>query len=155
MKIFCIPGIDKTYKKLIKNNSYKHNLPKLLIDFLFDSDSPLDEVRKLGDLINKTEDIPFVKIRLGGRSRYRICCIFILKTDSLYIVYLYPKFGSQRRAVLNSEEKKTGYKLVHDSILKKEVLEVFLNKKDQIEFKVPGPPPGDKVLSETPSDILL
>ncbi len=93
MKIYCTKDFQKVFKKLVKSNSYL-DLESGLIELLFGSKANMDSLDAESTLLNGDPSFPFVKIRIGGRSGYRLYCYLVRKADSVYLAFVHPKKGA-------------------------------------------------------------
>lgn len=131
MKVFCLTEFKTEFEKLLKSNSYK-DLEKQIIDFFFGK-TPA-EFFGSGRRLNGTNDIPFIKMRLEGRSGYRFYYLLIIKNDELYLMFLHPKTGPNRAENITKDFKKTIYNSVLTAIKNNDLFEVSVDK-NKLLFK--------------------
>lgn len=90
MEILCLPNFKVEVDRLKKNNSYR-GIESEIIEEFFDKNI-LDF--KKGSRLNASDDCPYIKGRIGGRSGYRIYYMLIIEKDILYLMYIHPKKGA-------------------------------------------------------------
>jgi len=90
MEFYCTYQFKREFERLLKNNSYAE-FEKDMIDFL---KSSLDEVRN-AIRIGGSDERPFLKKRIAGRSGYRVYYLFIIIDGRVYFSFVHPKTGSK------------------------------------------------------------
>jgi len=131
MKVFCLTEFKDEFEKLLKSNSYK-DLEKQIIDFFFGKKP--DEFFGTGRRLNGTNEIPFIKMRLEGRSGYRFYYLLIIKNDELYLMFLHPKTGPNKADNITKDFKKIIYNAVLIAIKDNNLFEVSVSN-SKLQFK--------------------
>lgn len=111
MRVYVTHTVADAIVKMEKKPSYS-NLRLLFYGFIKSHETA--ESWKVGSLLNRGAEWPFVKGRIAGRSGYRIYYLILIKQDEVIISAIYPKFGSLGINTLGHEARNAAYS---DSIL--------------------------------------
>ena len=106
MQLFCTHLFKKEYEKLLKNKSYRSIEPEIINAFF---EKEVSEVNN-GTRLNFSEDVPYIKKRIGGRGGFRIYFLLIIKNECLYFMFVHPKSGSEGADNINEDSKAKIYK---------------------------------------------
>ena len=142
MEIFCLEEFKDEVERLKKNNSYA-DLEKEIIEHFFDK--PINEL-KSGDLLNNSDDKPYIKKRLNGRGGFRVYFLLIIIKDCLYLMYVHPKSGKYGSDNITKEARNGFLRKVIDCIKSKPEA-LFEVKKDSTNTKLMFKPKDTKILS--------
>lgn len=103
MNIYCTTEFYNEFNKLCRKKSYS-NLESLLIKTFFAEDLTINTLIQHGDNLNRNNNTPFIKARIGGRSNYR-CYYLIVKNDNVYLSFIHPKTGSLGYSNVDKKKK--------------------------------------------------
>lgn len=123
MQIYCIEDFKKEFDKLISKKSYK-NLESEIINYFFNKPT---EVLLSGTRLNNSDKTPYIKKRLGGGGGFRFYFLVLIKQDSLYLMFVHPKFGSMAASNIKDESKALLYKKVLSCIQHNKLYNLSLN----------------------------
>ena len=142
MNIFCIEAFMHEVSVQKKNNSYR-DIETTIIDHFFSNELTEDFLKLGGANLNGSQEMPFIKKRLDGRGGYRIYYLYLIKKESIYLMYVHPKTGTLGLPEIGHEFKKDIYKKTFDSIANNDIYQVktsdnkknlvFLHIKESIE----------------------
>lgn len=132
MELFCLEDFKVEFEKLKSRNSYK-TIEQEIISYFFDK--TLDQLHS-GTRLNHSKDAPYIKKRLGGRGGFRIYFLLVIKNESLYLMFVHPKTGSQRAENITDESKAYLYKKVLECIQSEDLYKMSLDEsKSNIQFE--------------------
>lgn len=131
MEIYCLEDFKVEFEKFKSKNSYK-TIEQEVINYFFGKTS---QELCTGVRLNHSIDSPYIKKRLGGRGGFRIYFLLILKNDSLYLMFVHPKTGSQGSDNITDESKSYLYKKVLKCIKSEDLYKLSLDEaKKNINF---------------------
>lgn len=113
MKLFCLEDFKAEFEKLKKKNSYS-SIEKDILEYFFNKEI---ESLKSGSRLNNSDDTPYIKKRLGGSGGFRVYFLLIIKKESVYLMFVHPKTGSEGFENITDESKALLYKKVLECIL--------------------------------------
>lgn len=123
--------VNAAFEKIKSKNSYK-TIEQEIIKYFFGKKS---QELCSGVRLNHSIDIPYIKKRLGGRGGFRFYFLLLIKNDSLYLMFVHPKTGSQGSDNVTDESKAYLYKKVLDCIITKDLYKLTLDEsKKKIDF---------------------
>lgn len=131
MNIYCIERFKTELKKLSSKKAYR-SLEKDLINHFFNK-----SIKDLcsGTRLNNSDQTPYIKKRLNGSSGFRCYFLLIIKSESLYLMYVHPKTGPDGSSNITNESKSAIYKEVLLAIQSDDLYQLSLNdKKNKIQF---------------------
>ncbi|NBC58536.1 MAG: hypothetical protein GVY05_09700 [Bacteroidetes bacterium] len=131
MELFCIEDFKFEFEKLKSKKSYR-TLEQKIIDYFFNKST-----RKLfsGVRLNHSNDVPYIKKRLGGSGGFRVYFLLIIKDNALYFMFVHPKTGSYGSSNITDQSKAYLYKKVLECIQNKDLYKLTHNKSSKrIEF---------------------
>lgn len=131
MELYCLEDFKVEFEKLKSKNSYRI-IEQEIINYFFDK-----KIEQLysGTRLNHSDDVPYIKKRLGGRGGFRVYFLLIIKNDSLYLMFLHPKTGSQGSANITDDSKAYLYKKVLKCIHSEDLYKLSLDEtKKMIQF---------------------
>lgn len=131
MELYCLEDFKVEYEKLKSKKSYK-TVEQEIINYFFEKSS---EELCSGVRLNHSVDTPYIKKRIGGRGGFRVYFLLVIKNDSLYLMFIHPKTGSQGSENITDESKAYLYKKVLECIKSKDFYKLSLNgTKKKIQF---------------------
>lgn len=128
MVLYCLEDFKVEFEKLKSKNSYK-TIEQEVINYFFGKTS---QELCTGVRLNNSIDSPYIKKRLGGRGGFRIYFLLILKNDSLYLMFVHPKTGSQGSGNITDESKAYLYKKVLKCIKSEDLYKLSLDESKKI-----------------------
>lgn len=81
-----------------------------------------------GTRLNNSDEAPYLKKRLGGRGGFRVYFLLIIKSESLYLMFVHPKSGPLGSSNITDESKRYLYKKVLGSIKTNDLYVVNFDK---------------------------
>jgi hypothetical protein len=130
MELYCLEDFKVEYDKLKSKKSYK-TIEQEIINYFFGKST---EQLYSGVRLNHSIDVPYIKKRLGGRGGFRVYFLLVIKNDSLYLMFVHPKTGSQGSDNLTDESKAYLYKKVLECIQSEDLYKLSLEE-SQKEIK--------------------
>lgn len=131
MNLYCLEDFKVEFEKLTSKKSYK-TIQQEVINYFFEKTS---QELSSGSRLNHSIDAPYIKKRLGGRGGFRFYFLLIVKKESLYLMFVHPKAGSQGSENITDESKAYLYKKVLDCIESKDLYKLSLDdSKKKINF---------------------
>ena len=131
MELYCLEDFKVEFDKLKSKKSYK-TIEEEIINYFFGKST---EQLCSGVRLNHSVDVPYIKKRLGGRGGYRFYFLLIIKKDSLYLMFVHPKTGSQGSDNITDESKAYLYKKVLECIQSEDLYKLSLDdSKKKIKF---------------------
>ncbi len=131
MDLFCLEDFKVEFDKLKSKKSYKA-IEQEIINYFFGKTS---QELCSGVRLNHSVDAPYIKKRLSGRGGFRIYFLLVIKNDSLYLMFVHPKTGSQGSENITDESKAYLYKKVLDCIESDDLYKLSLDEsKKKINF---------------------
>jgi len=131
MELYCLEDFKVEFDKLKSKKSYK-TIEQEIINYFFEK-SP--EQLCSGVRLNHSIDVPYIKKRLGGRGGFRVYFLLVIKNDSLYLMFVHPKTGSQGSDNITDESKAYLYKKVLECIQSEDLYKLSLDdSKKNIKF---------------------
>lgn len=132
MQVYCIEDFKKEFDKLISKKSYK-NLESEIIKYFFNK--PIEKLLT-GVRLNNSDETPYIKKRLGGRGGFRFYFLVLIKQDSLYLMFVHPKTGSNAASNVKDDSKALLYKKILSCIQENKLYRLTLNDgNDKINFR--------------------
>lgn len=129
MKLYCLEDFKVEFDKLKSKKSYK-TIEQEIIDYFIGKTT---QELLSGTRLNNSIDTPYIKKRLGGRGGLRVYFLLIIKKDSLYLLFVHPKTGSQGSDNITDKSKAYLYKKILDCIESNDLYEL---SKDANEEKL-------------------
>jgi hypothetical protein len=130
MTILCLDDFKNQFEKLEKKNSYS-SVESDIIQYFFNKNvSQLSS----GIRLNNSDETPYIKKRLSGSGGYRVYFLLLIKSDTLYLMFLHPKTGSLGYENITDESKALLYKKVLEAITANTLFEVTVDN-NKIVFK--------------------
>lgn len=123
MEVYCLEDFKVEFDKLKSKKSYK-TIEQEIINYFFGKST---EQLCSGVRLNHSVDAPYIKKRLGGRGGFRVYFLLIIKNDSLYLMFVHPKTGSQGTDNITDESKAYLYKKVLECIQSEDLYKLSLN----------------------------
>jgi hypothetical protein len=131
MELYCLEDFKVEYDKLKSKKSYK-TIEQEIIHYFFGKST---EQLCSGVRLNHSIDVPYIKKRLGGRGGFRVYFLLVIKNDSLYLMFVHPKAGSQGSDNITDESKAYLYKKVLECIQSEDLYKLSLDDtKKKIKF---------------------
>lgn len=124
MELYCLEDFKVEFDKLKSKKSYR-TIEQEMINYFFNK--TLEQLRS-GTRLNHSDEIPYIKKRLGGRGGFRIYFLLVIKNESLYLMFVHPKTGSQGSDNITDESKAYLYKKVLECIQSEDLYKMSLNK---------------------------
>jgi hypothetical protein len=106
MIVYCTEDFKRAVESFRRKPSYDE-IDQLVIEYVFNNKI---ENLKTGVNLNKSDKIPFIKKRLGGRGGFRIYKLLKLESQEVYLIYIYPKSGPYGTSNFTDEGKTEIYK---------------------------------------------
>ena len=106
MIVYCTDDFKSIIESYRRKPSY-NDIDELVIEYIFDND--FDSL-KSGVNLNKSNKIPFIKKRLGGRGGFRIYQLLKVESQEVYLLYVYPKAGPYGTSNFTDDGKTEIYK---------------------------------------------
>jgi len=140
MKIYCTVNFINCIQKLERNNSYQSIIEDTCTFF---QEKSIGELHLMKDILNNSPGIYSLnKYRIinsltnkGKSSSYRCICVCLPKNEAIYLDTIYPKTGSSGTENLTKESYKSIAKNIKNSIEKKELYQVDINKQTFTKLK--------------------
>lgn len=140
MKVYCTPTFIANISSLEKNKSYQSIFSDVCVYF---QDKNIQELHITKDILRTSPGItslnkyriPNESMGIGKRGSFRCLCMCNVKTDSVYIDYIYPKSGSEGSDNLTKDGIKTLSKGIVDTINKGDYFEIDIDKKQIKDLK--------------------
>tara|TARA_R110000868_G_scaffold348409_3_gene609487 strand:+ start:1044 stop:1463 length:420 start_codon:yes stop_codon:yes gene_type:complete len=132
MELYCLEDFKVEFDKLKSKKSYK-TIEKEIINYFFGKST---EQLCSGVRLNHSVDVPYIKKRLGGRGGFRFYFLLVIKNDSLYLMFVHPKTGTQGSENITDESKAYLYKKVLECIQSEDLYKLSLDdskKKTQFD----------------------
>jgi len=132
MELFCIEDFKFEFEKLKSKKSYR-TLEQKIIDYFFNKSTRdlLSGVR-----LNHSDDVPYIKKRLGGSGGFRVYFLLIIKGNALYFLFVHTKTGSYGSSNITDQSKAYLYKKVLECIRNKDLYKLTLDSaSSNIKFK--------------------
>lgn len=123
MDLYCLEDFKVEFEKLKSKKSYR-TIEQEIIKYFFGKTS---QELCSGARLNLSIDTPYIKKRLGGRGGFRLYFLLIIKKDSLYLMFVHPKTGSQGSENITDESKAYLYKKVLECIESQELYKLSLD----------------------------
>lgn len=123
MDCYCIEDFKVEFEKIKSKNSYRI-LEQEIIKYFFGKTS---EELRTGVRLNNSVDAPYIKKRIGGRGGFRVYFLFIIKKESVYLLFVHPKTGSMGSDNITDESKAYLYKKVLDCIVSKDLYKLTVD----------------------------
>lgn len=131
MELYCLEDFKVEFDKLKSKKSY-NTIEQEIINYFFEKST---EELSSGVRLNHNIDVPYIKKRLRGRGGFRVYFLLVIKNDSLYLMFVYPKTGSLGSDNITDESKAYLYKKVLECIQSKDLYRLSLdNSKKKIKF---------------------
>lgn len=131
MDLYCLEDFKVEFDKLKSKKSYK-TIEQEIINYFFGKSA---EQLCSGIRLNHSIDVPYIKKRLGGRGGFRVYFLLVIKNDSLYLMFVHPKTGSQGSDNITDESKAYLYKKVLACIQSEDLYKLSLEEsKKEIKF---------------------
>lgn len=131
MEIYCLEDFKVEFEKLKSKKSYR-TIEQEIINYFFDK--KLEQLRS-GTRLNHSDEVPYIKKRLGGRGGFRVYFLLVIKNESLYLMFVHPKTGAQGSDNITDESKAYLYKKVLECIQSEELYTMSLDEsKKKIRF---------------------
>jgi len=131
MNLYCLEDFKVEFEKVKSKKSYK-TIEQEIINYFFDKKS---QELCSGVRLNHSIDAPYIKKRLGGRGGFRIYFLLIIKKNSLYLMFVHPKTGSQGSDNITDESKAYLYKKILDCIKSEDLYKMSIGQhKKKINF---------------------
>ncbi|WP_191860830.1 hypothetical protein [Hanstruepera ponticola] len=127
MELYCLEDFKVEFEKLKSKKSYR-TIEQEIINYFFDK--TLEQLRS-GTRLNHSDEIPYIKKRLGGRGGFRIYFLLVIKKESLYLMFVHPKTGSQGSDNITDESKAYLYKKVLECIQSEDLYKLSLNESNK------------------------
>lgn len=124
MELYCLEDFKIEFEKLKSKKSYR-TLEQEIINYFFNK--KIEQLRS-GTRLNHSNQVPYIKKRLGGRGGFRVYFLLIIKKESIYFMFVHPKTGTQGSDNITDESKAYLYKKVLDCIKSKDLYKMFLNE---------------------------
>lgn len=139
MEFYCLEDFKVEFVKLKSKKSYR-TIEQETINYFFYK--PVEQFRS-GTRLNHSVEVPYIKKRLGGRGGFRVYFLLVIKKESIYLMFVHPKTGSQGSDNITDESKAYLYKKVLECIQSEDLYELSLDEsKKSIQF--------DKLMSVQP-----
>lgn len=123
MRIFCTERFKKEVDKLKKNHSYS-SIESEIIRKCFNKNA---EDFLTGKLLNANREVPYIKLKVGGSSGYRLYLLLHMNNDNLYLMFIHPKTGSKGYETIQPRLKNDLYKEIEQAIDSNELFELDNN----------------------------
>lgn len=137
MEIYCSEAFYKTYRKLIKNNSYS-NLPSCLAEAIkvLQTLEGIAIKLKLTTILDVSKNEEVIKFRLGGRSGYRVIALHtdLVSPAKIFLGDVFPKRGSMGRDNITTAEKTEIYNEIIRSEKEKTHYRISFDESDNLQF---------------------
>jgi hypothetical protein len=130
MKIYCLTDFKSAVDKLIKKKSY-NTIEQQIIDYYF-CGKTIDDVLSGARLNNSTTE-PYIKKRLNGAGGFRFYYLVKIEENSVYLMFVHPKSGSEGSENITDESKAKIYKDLLNAIKTNNLLKVE-EKKGKLYF---------------------
>tara|TARA_R110002049_G_scaffold260611_1_gene436514 strand:- start:335 stop:748 length:414 start_codon:yes stop_codon:yes gene_type:complete len=131
MELYCLEDFKVEFEKLKSKKSYR-TIEQEIINYFFDK--TLAQLRS-GTRLNHSDEVPYIKKRLGGRGGFRIYFLLVIKNESLYLMFVHPKTGTQGSENITDESKAYLYKKVLECIESEDLYKLSLDdSKKKIQF---------------------
>jgi len=131
MELYCLEDFKVEFDKLKSKKSYK-TIEQEIITYFFGKST---EQLCSGVRLNHSIDVPYIKKRLGGRGGFRVYFLLVIKNDSLYLMFVHPKTGSQGSDNITDESKAYLYKKILECIQSEDLYKLSLDdSKKTIKF---------------------
>lgn len=103
MNVYCMEDFKKEVEKLKNKDSYA-DIEKEIIEYFFGQTKTIADI-KSGDLLNNSDDRPYIKKRLRGRGGFRVYFLLIIIEKCVYLMYVHPKSGTFGSDNITTEAK--------------------------------------------------
>jgi hypothetical protein len=131
MELYCLEDFKVEFEKLKSKKSYQ-TIEQEIINYFFEK--TVEQLRS-GTRLNHSVEVPYIKKRLGGRGGFRVYFLLLIKNDSLYLMFVHPKTGSQGSDNITDESKAYLYKKVLECIESEDLYKLSLDEsKKKIQF---------------------
>ncbi|MDD7886332.1 hypothetical protein [Flavivirga sp. 57AJ16] len=131
MELYCLEDFKVEFEKLKSKKSYR-TIEQEIINYFFDKTLAL---LRSGTRLNHSDEVPYIKKRLGGRGGFRIYFLLVIKNESLYLMFVHPKTGTQGSENITDESKAYLYKKVLECIESEDLYKLSLDdSKKKIQF---------------------
>ena len=131
MELYCLEDFKVEFEKLKSKKSYR-TIEQEIINYFFYKTA---EQLRSGIRLNHSVEFPYIKKRLGGRGGFRVYFLLMIKNNSVYLMFVHPKTGSQGSDNITDESKAYLYKKVLECIQSKCLYKLFLyESKKKIQF---------------------
>ncbi|MDE0472495.1 MAG: hypothetical protein OXH57_11195 [Ekhidna sp.] len=131
MELYCLEDFKVEFEKLKSKKSYQ-TIEQEIINYFFDK--TLEQLRS-GTRLNRNDEVPYIKKRLGGRGGFRIYFLLVIKKESLYLMFLHPKTGTQGSENITDESKSYLYRKVLKCIQSENLYKLSIDdSKKKIQF---------------------
>jgi len=131
MELYCLEDFKVEFEKLKSKKSYR-TIEQEIINYFFDK--KLEQLRS-GTRLNHSDEVPYIKKRLGGRGGFRIYFLLVIKKESLYLMFVHPKTGTQGSENITDESKAYLYKKVLECMQSEDLYKLSLDdSKKKIQF---------------------
>lgn len=131
MDLYCLDDFKVEFEKLKSKKSYR-TIEQEIISYFFNK--TLEQLRS-GTRLNHSDEVPYIKKRLGGRGGFRIYFLLVIKNESLYLMFVHPKTGTQGSENITDESKAYLYKKVLECIKSEDLYKLSLDdSKKKIQF---------------------
>lgn len=124
MDIYCLDDFKVEFEKLNSKKSYI-TIESDIIEYFFNK-----SVQELssGTRLNNSDDTPYIKKRLRGSGGFRCYFLLIIKSQSLFLMFVHPKTGSKGSENITDESKAYLYKKVLDCIKSEDLYRLKLDE---------------------------
>ena len=129
MNVYCIEEFKLQFLKLSSHKKYPDfvdNFSKAIFDQTFEQASH-------GRNLNSRGVVPYIKKRIKGRGGYRSHLLSIVKNQTIYLLYVYPKRGPMGISNMDSKVQGELFKIAAKAIKNNE-LYVVKNEKNGLIF---------------------
>ncbi len=124
MELYCLEEFKIEFEKLKSKKSYR-TLEQDIINYFFDK--KIEQLRS-GTRLNHSNQVPYIKKRLGGRGGFRVYFLLIIKKESIYFMFVHPKTGAQGSDNITDESKAYLYKKILECIHSKDLYKMSLDE---------------------------
>lgn len=131
-RIYCIEDFKSAVEKLRKNRSYS-DIDVQIIDAF--RDKVIDDFMLKGTNLNRSPTHPYVKLDVGGRSKYRLYYIAIVHNSSVYLGFIHSKIGSAGSPNTTSTYRSELHQKLTKAIKERNLYKVDITKL-ALEFKL-------------------
>lgn len=112
MNIYCLTGFKSVVDKLSKKKSY-NNIEKEIIAYF--CKNKIEDIIS-GTRLNHSPTEPYIKKRLHGSGGFRFYYLVSIPKNTVYLMFVHPKTGSEGSDNITDESKAKIYKDVLDAI---------------------------------------